>query len=312
MIFQSRLASCSVLLACAALLTGCGETTKQTTDAIPEATSLLGDPLYPLGGDTATHLANLAEAKAKFDAAPDSEEAAIWYGRRLGYLQRYTEAIQVYTDALNKHPNSVKLLRHRGHRYVSTRKFVNAIRDLTRAAELSDTIEDEIEPDGIPNARNEPRSTLKFNIWYHLGLAYFLNGEFGQAYSAFGQCHGISSLNPDMLCAATHWYYVATQRIGLLEDADLLLDGFDLTLDVIENQDYLDLILFYRGHYTAEAVLDVSDPGQHATRGFGVAHYWKVKGETDKANNLFLEIVDEGNWPSFGMIACEAELTRIE
>ncbi len=312
MSFQSKLAACSILLACAALLTGCGETAEPTNEGAPEAISLLGDPLYPLAGNTDKLLENLAEAKARFDAAPDDEEAAIWYGRRLGYLQRYSEAIQVYTDALEKHPNSAKLLRHRGHRHISRRKFVSAIRDLSRAAELADSMEDEIEPDGIPNARNEPRSTLKFNIWYHLGLAYFLNGEFGQAYSAFGQCHGISKLNPDMLCAATHWYYVATQRIGLLEDADLLLDGFDLTLDVIENKDYLDLILFYRGHYTAEDVLEVSEPGQRATRGFGVAHYWKAKGETDKANDLFLEIVDEGHWPSFGMIACEAELTRIE
>ena len=31
----------------------------------------------------------------------------------------------------------------------------------------------------------KPRSTLQFNIWYHLGLAYYLQGNYARAYDAY-------------------------------------------------------------------------------------------------------------------------------
>jgi len=43
----------------------------------------------------------------------------------------------------------------------------------------------QIEPDGLPNAKNIPISTLKGNIWYHLGLAYYLKGDFENALWAY-------------------------------------------------------------------------------------------------------------------------------
>ena len=43
-----------------------------------------------------------------------------------------------------------------------------------------------IEPDGQPNARNIPTSTLNSNIYYHLGLAQYLKGEFEAALSFLG------------------------------------------------------------------------------------------------------------------------------
>ena len=63
------------------------------------------------------------------------------------------------------------MYRHRGHRYVSIREFDRAIADLEYAATLIEGTEDEIEPDGMPNAMNIPVSSLHSNIWYHLGLA---------------------------------------------------------------------------------------------------------------------------------------------
>lgn len=302
----------SLLLLAGLLLPACGDAAPTATQGEAEAISMLGDDLFPLEHTDASLKANLAAARKAYDLDPTNEESAIWYGRRLAYLDRYREAIQVYTAALKLHPNSAKLLRHRGHRFISTRDFPSAIRDLSRAAELIDSLEDEVEPDGVPNARNEPRSTLKFNVWYHLGLAYFFNGDISQAYSAFGEAYAISKINADLLCAASHWLYITTRRLGMAEDAELLLDDITLELDVIENADYQHLLLMYRGFYTPEEVMDVSDPLSRATRGFGVGHFSLVNGETGLAHDTFLQVVDEGNWPAFGAIAAEVELARIE
>ena len=308
---HSALATSFILVA-SALLSSCDGANQANAGAKPEAISVLGDPLFAMENPDEDLLLNLAKAKAEFDAAPTSEEAAIWYGRRLGYLDRYQQAIDVYSTALERHPDNPKLLRHRGHRYLTTRKFIDAIRDLSRAAELTDALEDEIELDGIPNARNEPRSTLKFNIWYHLGLAYFFNGDFIQAQSAFHESYSISKRNGDLLCAASNWLYITTSRLGLDQDAELLLDDITLELDIVENEDYQHLLLFYRGFFTLEEVMDVSDPLKRATRGFGVAHFLMMHDEQDRASDLLLEVVDAGNWTAFGSIAAEVELSRLE
>lgn len=309
--FRSALAC--ALLTLPLIFAACEEPAQQV-EATAEGISLLGDPLIPpvdSAEDRADKLARLKAAQADYATNPDDLEAAIWVGRRLGYLYRYREAIDVYTKALEKHPDHPKLLRHRGHRYLTLRQFSKAIRDLSRAAEVMDGQEDEIEPDGIPNARNEPRTTLKFNIWYHLGLAYFCNGEYSQAYSAFGECYSLSKANGDSFVACTHWLYVATRAIKLDADAEMLLEPITLELDVIENKDYLDLIMLYKGHFTPEEALQGETPLARATRGFGVAHFLKANGDADAANDLYLKIVSEGPWPSFGALAAEAELSRL-
>ena len=77
--------------------------------------------------------------------------------------------------------HDARFYRHRGHRYISVRRFDEAAADLARAAELSEGVPDVVGEDGAPNAAGIPRSTSHSNIWYHLGLAYYLQGEFERA-----------------------------------------------------------------------------------------------------------------------------------
>src|SRR5215210_7556621 len=102
----------------------------------PEATSLSGKPLVsaPPAGEQKVRLeADLAKAQADFDRDPSSAEAAIWLGRRLAYLGRFNDAIAAYTRGIERHPDEPRLYRHRGHRYITIRKFDLAIADLRRA-----------------------------------------------------------------------------------------------------------------------------------------------------------------------------------
>ena len=149
-----------------------------------EALSLLGRPLRrrALSMESRDKLEQqLAEAARALDENPGDEDALIWLGRRTAYMGRYRKAIDIYTKGLGEHPDSAKLLRHRGHRYITVREFKKAIDDLEHAAGLIAGTADEIEPDGMPNARNIPLSTLHPNIWNHLGLARYLSGDFAPA-----------------------------------------------------------------------------------------------------------------------------------
>jgi len=128
----------------------------------PAATSLLGKPLFapamPLERSAVLEK-DLAAAQAALDQDPASAEAIIWVGRRTAYLGRYRDAIGVFTTGIEKHPTDPRMLRHRGHRYITIRQFDKAIADLGKAATLVKDRPDEVEPDGQPNAKNIPTST---------------------------------------------------------------------------------------------------------------------------------------------------------
>ncbi|HLE82954.1 MAG TPA: tetratricopeptide repeat protein [Thermoanaerobaculia bacterium] len=224
---------------------------------MPEAFSLLGEPLYSpeLPGEVReARERELAAARAALAAAPGDAEALIWIGRRLGYLGRYREAVAVFSEGIARHPDDARFLRHRGHRFLTLRRLELAEADLARAAELVRGRPDEVEPDGQPNERGIPTSTLQSNVWYHLGLARYLRGDFEGALAAYRECLAVSG-NPDMLVATSHWLYMALRRLGREAEAAEVLAAIDADLDIIENQAYHRLLLMVRGELSSEELL---------------------------------------------------------
>lgn len=281
-----------------------------------QAVSLLGDSLFPreLPPDVAAdRLARLAEAAARYDAARDDADATIWYGRRLAYLGRYREAIDVFTEGIERHPDDARLYRHRGHRFITVREFDRAIEDLARAAKLTAGRPDEVEPDGLPNARGVPTSTLQSNIWYHLGLAHYLRSDLERAYAAYLECLRHST-NPDMLVATTHWLYMTLRRLGRADSAAVVLGPITRDLDIIENHAYHRLLLMYRGEISADSVVTAAegDALQNATVAYGVGNWHLVNGRRAEAERIFRRILDGPEWAAFGYLAAEAELARAE
>lgn len=253
------------------------------------------------------------EIAARNAASDPNVDNFIWYARRKGYLGRYKDAVEALTIALEKFPSEARLYRHRGHRLITLRCFDDAVRDLEKAAALTKGKSDEIEPDGIPNAKNIPTSTLQSNIWYHLGLAYYLKGDLKMALKAYERCAKVSK-NNDMRVATAHWQYMTLRRMGKKEEAAKLIVQYRGNIEVIENDEYLTLIRLYRGERNAKD-LDKSFGGEaktlgSASLGYGLGNWYFYIGETEKGLDIFRKIVDGDQWASFGYIAAEAELAR--
>ena len=275
--------------------------------------SLLGDTLaLPVFDDeTMTRLnADAVSAAESLDVNPTPDNY-VWLGRRLGYLWRYNPAISVFTNGINAYPEYAPLYRHRGHRYISIRRFDLAVTDLSRAAELIAGTADEIEQDGAPNRLNIPRGTLHFNVWYHLGLARYLQGDFEGAVDAFSNARNVSR-NDDTLVAATDWLYMSLRRNALHDNAERLLNDISVEMDVIENESYHRRLLMYKGILPADSLLDPANAEalDLATQGYGLANWYLYNGDADRATELFQRVVAGDYWPAFGYIAAEAELAR--
>jgi tetratricopeptide (TPR) repeat protein len=266
-----------------------------------------------LSKETALKYSENLGLAAQNAVAEPSADNAIWYARRKGYLGHYKDAIDALTISLKKYPNDARMYRHRGHRYITIRCFDDAIRDFETAAKLIKGKADEVEPDGIPNAKNIPTSTLQSNIWYHLGLAYYLKGDFKRAIIAYKECMKVSK-NNDMLAATSHWYYMTLRRSEKNKDAERVLEPFDGDFEVIENDDYLKLLRLYRGEVKVGMLW--SELGEkaetlgNASLGYGLGNWHLYNGQTEKAMEVFRKITAGNQWASFGYIAAEAELKR--
>ena len=287
------------------------------TPAVPEgaeAVSLLGEPLSPTprSDEVAARQADdIAAAQADYDADRDDADAIIWLGRRIGYTGRYRDAIEVFSEGIRKHPEDARMYRHRGHRWISVREFDRAIEDLSHAAGLVEGQPDEVEPDGQPNERGVPTSTLQSNIHYHLALAHYLKGDFETALRSYEDYFAVTT-NPDQLVAISHWWYMALRRLGRDDEAAAVLEPVTAELDVIENTSYHRLLLMYRGEIEADELWDPEseDPAGVAIT-YGVANWHLYNGRTEQAEEMFRRILEGTGWAGFGYIAAEAEIARL-
>jgi tetratricopeptide (TPR) repeat protein len=298
---------------------GSGSTPVDATAPLPpgaQAWSFLGDSLYPpeLPEEVRTRRQEqLDEALLELEADPEGADALIWVGRRYAYLGKFREAIEAFTRGIAAHPEDARLYRHRGHRYITLRELDRAIADFNRAAELTEGADDEVEPDGQPNALGIPTSTLHFNIWYHFGLAHYLKGEYEEAADKYRRCMEVS-VHPDSKIATAHWWYMSLRRAGRQEEARALIQGMDLEAmapEVIESGSYLALLRLYAAGEGGEGA---PDPGtlDGATQGYGIGNWKLYNGDRQGAQEVFRTIVAaRDQWGAFGYIAAEADLARM-
>lgn len=255
----------------------------------------------------------LAVAKVDYEKAPNSADALIWYGRRTAYLGHYTQAIELYTQGIAKHPTDARFYRHRGHRYLSIRCIDKALADFKKAYTLTRGKPDEVEPDGMPNAKGIPTSTLQSNIRYHLGLCLYLKGEYKKA-ARYYEEDLRKSANPDMYVATANWLYLCYRRMNADAKAQKLLETIKPDMALIENFDYLKILQLHKGVLEANKLKEeIAQPNSlsNSTVGLGLANYYLINGQKGEAERLFRLITGGNQWASFAFITAEVELKRI-
>jgi tetratricopeptide (TPR) repeat protein len=185
--------------------------------------------------------------------------------------------------------------------------------DLERAAALVEGQPDQVEPDGLPNVQNIPTSTLHSNIWYHLGLARYLQADYQQALTAYQR--GVAdATNRDMEVAARYWLYLTLLRLDRPDDASAVADVVEPDWPLLENTTYLQLLLLYRGLIPVDSLLPATATGSvgSVTLGYGVAQWYYARGQQEEVRRLLDSVLASGQWPAFGYIAAEAEMARGE
>ncbi len=313
------------ILLIATLVTACTKAEQGHVDTVAiipapvvvQAVSFLGDSLraIPLTDSARTAMeGDLAAAMASLDKAPTNPDSIIWVARRLGYLGRFRESIAMYTRGIEQHPDNPWMYRHRGHRYISVRELDNAIADLEKATQLVAGKPDEVEPDGQPNAQNRPIGTLHSNIAYHLGLAWYLKGDFAKAIPIYERDLKAAT-NDDRRVSTGHWLYMSLRRLKRDAEAKRLLAQYRKDMDIVENQSYHQLMMLYKGELPVDSVLSptaaISSSGAGAVA-YGVGNWHLYNGRPAEAEAVFRRIMGSGQWASFGYIAAEAELARMK
>ncbi len=277
-----------------------------------ECVTPLGDTLFSYSMQPEKLLQSFWKAKDDYESNPEDAEAIIWFGRRVAYMGRYREAIDIFAEAIKKHPDDARMYRHRGHRYLSIREYDKAIEDFEKACVLIRGKENEIEPDGIPNDRGIPISTLHGNIYYHLALAYYLKNDLLNALRVYDLC-AASNKNADNIVSTCHWKYMALRRSGYHEEAEKLLNEVKEGIDVIENISYYEACLFYKGLLKEDWFANKLSGSSKADVFSYTLGNWNLYEQKDslKAKTYFEGLLKDGNKASFAYLAAEADYARL-
>ena len=136
--------------------------------------------------------ADIQAASAAVAANPESGDAWMKKGHALAKVSMMREAEECYAMAISCDPFNWEYYRHRAHRFLSCWRFEDAAADFVIASRLN------------PN---------DWNVFYHLGLSYFLLRDYAKAAKAYARCYELTDAEPELI-AVTDWYYMTLKRLG--------------------------------------------------------------------------------------------------
>lgn len=241
---------------------------------------------------------DLKIAQAAFEVAPDREDSYIWLGRRYGYLGRYEEAIEVFTEGLKKFPNSYRLLRFRGRHLARNRQFERAIADYQLGLQKMEGHADSFEPNGIINDIELPTSTYRQNLHYYLGQTSFAVGDYAQMFDELEKSNQTLIELPfdDHRIAVIYWQYIALKKLNKHQQAEALVATLPQPVRILENQAYYDALLVLTDPTNK---LSPADNNKLAT--FALAMRLQFNGDRSGAREILLKLADQstgGFWPA--------------
>jgi len=306
---------CSALLIYL-MIPGCSSENGRSSSKDYQAITALGDTLYAPQIDPETESQfkiHLKKVRSQYQADPGNARKIIRYGRRTASLGDYQKAIAIFNEGIEKHPGDARMYLHRGHFYIIVRRFEKATTDLEKAADL-------MKGNEIYNAEHEkPLKTQKnsgpsvdINIWYYLGLAYYLKGDFESAARNFRNCLEASP-DDEMQIASSYWLYMALRRAGKDDIAGKILEPVRENMEIRKNKNYFKLLLVFKGNFDEKSLLSISNTSTHienAAIGYGIGNWHYINGRERKAYRLWNNVYSGNSRTAFGYIASEMELAR--
>jgi tetratricopeptide (TPR) repeat protein len=282
-----------------AAVTGCTPAGRAADAGRP--VSLIGTELRDPDWSAGTRAAlekDLLIARKVMEVAPEREDSWIWLGRRLAYLNRFDEAIGVFTAGLEKFPRSYRLLRFRGRKLARSRQFERAIADYRRGLELMEGVGDSYEPDGMPNARNQFLGSYRGNLHYYLGQTLWAVGDYAGTLAEMERSIAEPLVqNPDHRIATIYWRYLALRKLGRHDEAAALVLDVPATLDLLENATYYDGVRYMQGTLDRRTLESRAD----AISRFAVAMDLHFRGNEGEAERMWEDIITttpQGFWPA--------------
>ena len=233
-------------------------------------------------------------AFAKADAIdPGDAGTQLLKCRSLAGVRKYDEAIGACSESLRLKPDQTEVLRDRGHYYLNAGKAEPALADLQRAATLA------------------PRDR---GVYYHLGLAHYLLGDFANAAKAYEGCVATSS-DDALRIECQAWLLPSLMRAGRKDDAKKLLAAVPVAPMGGHPGNYLDRLLLFKGTRTeAEIAATMAAEGalSEASVGYSIGVWHLLNGRTDRAREYFNRAIATKYSQAWGYRAAEADLKRLD
>ena len=206
----------------------------------------------------------------------------------------YYEASEVFSQILMLEPFNDAVLCHRGHVYIGLRAYKQAAADFEMALRIAPEDWDSL---------------------YHIGLCYYLLGEYEAAEKYYARCYAVSKTEEDYT-AITDWYWLTLMNLGKKDKADEILAAVKADWDYGENEPYFRRLLVYKGLASPEETLArarTDEPHIFCTCAYGIAYYmWAVQEEKEKARALIAEIAASTGqqWGGFALQAAQITMKR--
>jgi len=224
---------------------------------------------------------------------PKNPEFHLGRCRALAGASRHKEAIPACSESLRLRPDNAEALRDRGHYYLNRGQVEPALVDLTRAAKLAKTDR---------------------GVYYHLGVAYYLKGDFARAAAAYQSCLDNSKGADTIECTA--WLYPSLLRAGRKSDAAAVLDRVTADPGITGHPAwYLDRLLLFKGVRTEEQVAaNLNSEGglSLSSIGYSLGLWHMLNGRPQRAREYFEKAIASNFTPAWGYRCSEAELKRMQ
>lgn len=209
------------------------------------------------------------------------------------------DSIEALSEAIVYDPFSGVNFSMRGRRYINVGDFAQACADFAMASRL------------IPE---------NWYVWYHLGLCNLLLGQYEMAERAYLSCAQIPT-TLSLTIALKNWMWITYMRQGKRDKAAALLEDVRPGMDMDGTDNYLRMLLLYKGELSPEAAMAVPEGDEEpilsvTTQGFGVANYYLLAKEDTRMYEQTLDdtlrLGREEAWMCFGYAASAFEKNRLE